>query len=213
MATASLVETTPQAFEVIYADAGGDPSRIPWERGEPSQALINWLNAVAPTLVRCGARVAVVGCGLGHDARALISRGYEVTAFDCSGTAIEWAKRLDPANADCYQQADLFQPPTRWRHRFDLVVEVNTLQALVPDQRLGMMSAISDLLSPHGRLLVICNGADVAADVESGPPWPPREAELLEAAALAGLSPDGPVSCFTDGNPPKPRIRAVFARA
>jgi SAM-dependent methyltransferase len=212
MATASLLDTSPKTFETIYAEAGGDPARIPWEQGSASQALVNWLNAVAPTVVRCGSRVAVVGCGLGHDARSLINRGYEVTAFDCSATAIDWARRMDPANADSYVQADLFQPPPRWRHRFDLVVEVNTLQSLHPDRRLGTMSAIADLASPHGHVLVICQGGSTPARVEDGPPWPLTEAELLEAAALAGLAPDGPISCFTDGDPPSSRMRAMFAR-
>ena len=56
-------------FEAIYATAGGDASRIPWSDGIPNPALVTWLDTVGPSLVRCGARVAVVGCGLGEDAR------------------------------------------------------------------------------------------------------------------------------------------------
>jgi SAM-dependent methyltransferase len=214
MTTATLLATPPESFETIYAEARGDRSAIPWDDGRPSPALVNWLNAVAPSVVRCGARVAVVGCGLGDDARELMRRGYDVTAFDCSGTAVEWARRLDPANASSYVQANLFEPPVRWRHRFDLVIEIATIQALHPELRLGAVSAIADLLSPRGHLLVICRGAEEPVDVECGPPWALTVRELEEATALAGLAPDGPISSFEDdGTPPVMRIRAIFRRA
>lgn len=209
------VQTSVDHFESIYADAQGDASRIPWADDRPQPALVNWLNAVAPSLVRCGARVCAVGCGLGEDARELMRRGYEVTAFDCSPSAIAWARKLDPANARCYAQADLFQPPQRWRHRFDLVVEINTIQALSPDLRLGAMSAIADLISPHGHLLVICRGSDEPRSIEDGPPWALTESELLEAAALASLRPVQPVSAFMDeeeDGSSVQRMRALFNR-
>jgi SAM-dependent methyltransferase len=207
------VQTNVEYFESIYADAQGDAARLEWVDDRPKPALVNWLNAVAPSLIRSGARVVVVGCGLGEDARELMRRGYDVTAFDCSPTAVTWAKRLDPANARCYVCADLFEPPARWRHRFDLVVEINTLQSLSPDMHHGALSAIVDMMSPHGRLLVICRGCDEPASPDDGPPWPLTENELLEAAALAGLQPADPVSIFMDDeDPPAQRMRALFKR-
>lgn len=204
----------PEQFESIYADARGDATRIPWQRNGASPALVNWLNAVAPTIVRCGARVLVVGCGLGEDARELMHRGYEVTAFDCSTTAIDWARSIDPVNADRYAVADLFDPPARWRHRFDLVVEVNTIQSLPPDLRAEAVAATADFVSPHGRLLVICRGADDPAPADAGPPWPLTPQELREVTALAGLAPEGAIGAFDDdGDPPVRRMRAVFRRA
>jgi SAM-dependent methyltransferase len=211
--------TTSQApsaidFETIYADANRDSTLIPWSDGRPRPALVNWLNAVAPSLVRCGARVAVVGCGLGEDARELIRRGYDVTAFDCSETAITWARELDPANAHCYHVADLFDPPARWRRRFDLVVEINTIQALPPERRDSTVHAISGMLSPRGHLLVICRHSDEGVPIDSGPPWAVTEAELESATTLAGLVVDGSLSVFSDDEtPPISRMRAVFRRA
>ncbi|MHC4946766.1 MAG: class I SAM-dependent methyltransferase [Planctomycetota bacterium] len=213
MTTQPLTPTTDY-FESIYVEAHGDRTRIPWADGRPSPALVNWLNAVAPSLVRCGSRVAVVGCGLGDDAREIIRRGYDVTAFDCSHTAVDWARRLDPINADAYLEADLFDPPARWRHRFDLVVEINTLQSLAPDRHLGAMSAIADLVAPHGHLLVIARAGERPAAIEDGPPWPLTEAALVEAAGLAGLAPHGPACVFEDDeDPPVLRLRAAFRRA
>lgn len=205
--------TSADYFESIYSDAHGDASRVPWADLQAHPALINWLNAVAPSLIRCGGRVCAVGCGLGDDARALMARGYEVTAFDCSPTAIAWAKELDPSNAPCYCQADLFQPPQRWRRRFDLVVEINTIQSLSPDLHLGAVSAIADLVSPHGYLLAICRASDAPVAIEDGPPWALTQNQLLEATALAGLKPVEAVSVFSDEEDPAvQRMRGLFQR-
>jgi SAM-dependent methyltransferase len=174
--------------------------------------MVNWLNAVAPSLVRCGARVAVVGCGLGDDAREVISRGYDVTAFDCSPTAVEWAQGLDPSHTESYTQADLFKPPGRWVRRFDLVVEINNLQYLTLPLQKDAVAALSRFVAPHGHLLVVCRGADEPAESDAGPPWPLTEQQLVAAAAAAGLTPDEEVCCFSDDENIK-RIRALFRRA
>lgn len=212
--TTQAPATTVEYFETIYAEARGDASAVPWADGRPNPALVNWLNAVAPSLIRCGGRVAVVGCGLGDDARELLARGYEVTAFDCSETAVNWARKLDPNNASCYHVADVFNPPSRWHHRFDLVVEINTLQSLQPDaHRLEALQPLSNLLARQGRLLVICRAANERVDVEDGPPWPLTEQELLNAAGEAGLEPDGEVSQFEDDEtPPVLRMRVLLQR-
>lgn len=210
--TTEPVATTADYFESVYAEACGDRSRVPWASRRPSTALVNWLNAVAPSLVRCGARVAVVGCGLGDDAREVIRRGYEVTAFDCSPTAVEWARGLDPTHSESYTQADLFDPPARWCHRFDLVVEINNLQYVSPARQKDAVQALTRFMSPHGHLLVVCRGADAPAAHDAGPPWPLTERQLAEATRAAGLVAAQPVCCFTDDEDVK-RLRGLFRRA
>ena len=210
--TTERLATTVDYFESVYAEAGGDRSRIPWASRHPSTAMVNWLNAVAPSLVRCGARVAVVGCGLGDDAREVIRRGYEVTAFDWSPTAVEWARGLDPTHSESYTQADLFKPPSRWGHRFDLVVEINNLQYVTPAAQVNTVKALAKFVAPHGHLLVVCRGADEPAAHDDGPPWPLTERQLVEAASEAGLVADQSVCCFTDDEDVR-RLRGLFRRA
>jgi SAM-dependent methyltransferase len=214
MATATLpLPASSEYFETVYAEARGNAALVPWAKSGPSPALVNWLNAIAPSLVRCGSRVSIVGCGLGDDARETIRRGYDVTAFDCSATAIEWARRLDPAHADCYVQADLFDLPPRWRHRFDLVIEVNTIQSLPPDLQEGAIRSIGELMSPRGHLLVICRAAGSPGAGEDGPPWPIGKDNLLRMTAGAGLVPADPIAVFDDDQaPPVRRMRALFRR-
>ena len=146
-------------FESAYIEASGEAARVPWALGEPHPSLVSWLNTEGPCLVRPGCRVAVVGCGLGDDAIELVQRGFDVTAFDCSRSAIEWARRRFPRHSDAFVQADVRTAPSKWRHRFDLVVEINTLPWIDPEQSSDVTQGIVDLLHPKGVLLAICAGA------------------------------------------------------
>jgi SAM-dependent methyltransferase len=205
---------SPSHFEAIYAEAAGDPTVIPWADQRPHPALVTWLNVVAPSLLRCGSRVCVVGCGLGDDARELMRRGYDVIAFDCSHTAIEWAQSIDPMNRTAYVVADLFDLPMRWRHRFDLVVEVNTLQSLLPEQHEAALTSIADLVSRRGHLLMICRESAELVRVEDGPPWALTQDELRSLAASAGLVMSSLDSFIDENDPAAPvrRMRALLAR-
>lgn len=209
-------EALLERFEAIYRDSDGDPARIPWAHARPCPWLVSWLNAEAPALVRAGARTAVVGCGLGNDAALLAERGYEVTAFDICPSAIELARARFPQHADCFMQADLRDLPPKLHHRFDLVVEVHTLQALPPNCRLPLARGMASLLSHRGILVAIARARDeaVPAETVTGPPFPIAPQELGNTMREAGLMPLRPPDDFLDDNdPPVRRIRALFHRA
>ena len=57
---------------------------IPWQKGEPSPGLVDFL-AQHPDLPR--ARVAVPGCGTGHDVRAWAAAGFNACGFDLAPSA------------------------------------------------------------------------------------------------------------------------------
>jgi SAM-dependent methyltransferase len=209
-------EDVASFFESIYSDAAGDPSRVPWADGRANPMLVSWLNKVAPGMVRPGGRVAVVGCGLGHDAVELLRRGFDVCAFDIAPRAVEWARRLHPEAAETFLVADALEPPTRLRHRFDLVVECYTLQSVPPALRHDMIQGISTLLGPHGVLLTICRARCASVPLASveGPPYPLCCSEMESLAREAGLAPAHPISEFDDDEtPPVRRLRAAFRRA
>lgn len=206
--------TAARDFEAIYRAGLSGDGAIPWDDGKPNPLFLEWLDRSAHDVIRPGARVAVVGCGFGHDARALLSRGYDVTAFDISPSAIEHAKRLHDEWSSSFCVADVFNLPSRWKRRFDLVVEIYTIQSLPPETRRGTIGAIEALLHPHGALFLLCRESDHPATLEQGPPWPLTVNEVRELAASINYEPSEAIELLVDDEtPPKRRIRTILRRA
>ncbi|MBM4106077.1 MAG: class I SAM-dependent methyltransferase [Phycisphaerae bacterium] len=195
-------------FERLYVEAGGDAARVPWARSIPDPALLEWLDRDAHAVLRAGCRACVVGCGLGDDARELSRRGFDVTAFDLSPTAVAWARRLDPEHEASYVEGDLFSPPSRWLRRFDLVVDAFCLQSMPPSRHRAALAALANLLSPRGALVIVGHDGDGPRGDAEGPPWPVRTSDLDLLAAASGLQPAAP----TRGSLVGGRLRGVFVR-
>ena len=161
-------------FEELYKAAGDDPAKVPWADLEPHPGLAEWIGRSG---MLYEGRAIDIGCGLGDNAEALSDAGYDVTAFDMSQTAVNWAtQRFDKTRVD-YHTADLFAVPDEWAGAFDLVHECYTLQALKHDFRKRAFAAIASLVAPGGSLLVICRSRPDDVEVD-GPPWPLSRAEL-----------------------------------
>jgi SAM-dependent methyltransferase len=201
-------------FEEVYRDAAGDMSRIRWADGRPNPALLSWLTVEGPCLVRPGATAVVVGCGLGDDARELADRGYDVSAFDVSPTAVNWAKERHPEIADRFVQADLLALPPSMLRRADLVVEIYTVQSLHPALRERALQAVASLARPRGTILVLCRGRDESEPLGDEPPYPLSARELTDLMGAQGWRPTRTIDDFYDEqDPPKRRLRAAFRRA
>jgi SAM-dependent methyltransferase len=174
-------------FEEIYGSAGDDLGSVPWARLAPHPLLVMWLDSAASPPPAAGSEALVVGCGLGDDAEELAHRGYAVTAFDVSPTAITRCQERFPRSPVGYRVADVLNPPAEWRDRFGLVVEINTLQSLPRCDRPAAVAAITGTIAPGGRLFVRClAGGENEPD---GPerPWPVRRSEL-DGFTAAGLT-------------------------
>ena len=102
----------------------------------------------------------MVGCGLGYDAEFLAGRGFAVTAFDLSPTAIAAAKRMYPDSPVTYLAADLLDLPAAWAGGFDLVMEAYTVQPLYGPVRQRALAALPGPVAPGGSLLVIARATE-----------------------------------------------------
>lgn len=195
-------------FERLYAEAGGDASKISWADLHANVPLMRWLEREKPD--GRGKRVLDIGCGLGDNAMALLARGYDVTAFDISASAVAWARRRFPEAKIDWEVADLLRAPDAWRGRFDLVVEVYTLQLLPAEFRQAAMATLAGFVAPRGELLVICRGRD-ERDPPGQMPWPLLRSEVEGFAAL-GLRQLSFEDFLDEETPPVRRFRALFRR-
>ncbi|HXY37063.1 MAG TPA: class I SAM-dependent methyltransferase [Planctomycetaceae bacterium] len=196
-------------FEPLYAEAQGNPERVPWADLKPNPNLVDWLGEA----IRGNGRTAlVVGCGLGDDAELLTARGFRVTAFDVAPSAVAWCRRRFSTTPVRYETADVLNPPQDWNGAFDLVFEGYTLQVLgdaaLRKQAIGRLAAFP---KPGGKLLVICRGRE-PGDPEGQMPWPLVREELaaLDACGLTQLA----FEDFLDQHesPAVRRFRALYSR-
>ena len=155
-------------FDALYCEAGENHEHIPWADLEPNKFLVRF--AEETKLQGNGRKALVVGCGLGDDARFLHDSGFNVTAFDISPTAIEWARKLHKDTDIKFIVADLFNPPKEWFGAFEFVLEVYTIQPLPLEMRKNVIDAISNFVRLGGKLLVVTRGRE-DDEIPTELPW------------------------------------------
>lgn len=147
-------------------------AETPWDMNAPAPPLVA---AVTRGDLAPPARVLVPGCGAGHDARFLASRGFRVTGVDLAPLALAKAREFaakDGVAAE-FVEADLFALPPALRG-FDAVWECTCFCAIDPSRRDDYVDAVADALRPGGRLL----GLFFAIAPEKGPPFGTTDAEV-----------------------------------
>ena len=169
----------PRFWETLYAD-GNDG----WELHAPSPPLVAWL-APGERLGPPGARVAVPGCGRGHDARLLAERGYDVVGFDFAEAAIAEARALAAAEGSAarFERRDVFTLAADFAGAFDAVWEYTCFCAIDPARRADYVEVLHAILKPGGTLLGCFYPLREGGD---GPPFPVSLAEV-EALLAPGF--------------------------
>ena len=160
--------SAPGFWDDLYA-RGGDG----WDLRGVTAVLADFVAGTPPPR----GRVAVPGCGRGHDARLLASSGYEVTGFDFSVAAITEARALAARDAVpvTYVQRDIFSLASDYTHAFDGVWEYTCYCAIDPARRQAYVDVLAAILKPGGWLLAcffpIRSGG-------AGPPFPVSKEEI-----------------------------------
>ena len=141
-----------------------------WEKGRVAPPILRLAASLPP------GRVAVLGCGRGHEALALAGLGWEAVGFDFAAPAVASARRRarregSPAS---FEQADLFDLPRLHRGAFDAVCEHTCFCAIDPARRAEYVRAVSAILRPGGILF----GLFYAHGRPGGPPFDVRAREI-----------------------------------
>lgn len=187
LAAQAIAAGEPTAwFDRLYAAGRRGDVSMPWDRTQPNPVLVGW--AGRRSVRGDGHTAVVVGCGLGQDSEFIAGLGFDTTAFDVSDTAVRLVRERFPRSSVHYTVADLLHPPAEWAHRFDLVVESFTVQALPVTVRATATRHVAGLVAPGGTLLVVANARDDADEPRTSPPWPLTRAEI-DAFATDGLEP------------------------
>ncbi len=147
-----------------------------WDMGGPSPSLV-W---AVEKLKLPKMRVAVLGCGVGHDAQLFASKGHKVTGIDFSPEAIHKAETLYPSNANLqWVCRDVFEISEEFKASFDLVVEHTCFCAIDPLRRGELVRVWKSILSPEGQVL----GVFFVMPKTYGPPYGSTEEEIHDLMA------------------------------
>ena len=195
-------------FDSIYADAEGDHSAVFWADLAPNPYLIEWLEKNPETWLK--KKAIAIGCGVGDDAGAMATAGYEVTAFDIAPSAIALCKKRYPDTKVNYLVADLFDYPEKWAEAFDLVYECNTIQVLPGRYRREAMDAMVSLLAKEGQLLVSCRSRKSGEELDVIPL--PLDKEEMDAFMHFGVRQMSFLAYDDDQEPSVPHFFATYRR-
>ena len=195
-------------FDSIYADAEGDHSVVFWADLAPNPYLIEWLEKNPETWLK--KKAIAIGCGVGDDAGAMATAGYEVTAFDIAPSAIALCKKRYPDTKVNYLVADLFDYPEKWAEAFDLVYECNTIQVLPGRYRREAMDAMVSLLAKEGQLLVSCRSRKSGEELDVIPL--PLDKEEMDAFMHFGVRQMSFLAYDDDQEPSVPHFFATYRR-
>jgi SAM-dependent methyltransferase len=158
----------PDFWQELYAEG-----RDGWEMGAPHPSLVHLVETTPPPR----GRVAVPGCGRGHDARLLARHGYTVVGFDFAPGAIAEARRLARQDkvAVAFEQRDIFTLDRDWNRAFDGVWEYTCYCAIEPRRRAEYVRVMAAIVKPGGWLLGCLFPVRPGG---GGPPFPVQLAEV-----------------------------------
>jgi len=145
---------------------------MPWEKGEPSPGLIDFLKA---HLELAPGSVCVPGCGTGHDVRAWAKAGFEAVGLDLAPSAIRLAQEKTAASKlkARFELADfLADDPPR---PFDWIFEHTLFCAIDPARRDDYVRAALRWAKPNGQLLAV----HYLIPDDDGPPFGTTREEVM----------------------------------
>lgn len=159
-----------KAWEERYQQ-GGDR----WNLGFPAPPFVSLLdsdNAPQP------GKLAVLGCGKGHDALFFADSGFEVIGFDFADSAIAESIATGKARGISAQflQRDIFSLDREFANTFDYVLEHTCFCAIDPNWRSQYVEVVKNILKPGGKLIALF----YLHQRSGGPPFGANKQEILD---------------------------------
>lgn len=138
--------SAPEFWTGLYAQG-----RDGWELRQPAPPLVEFVERTPPP----PGRVAVPGCGRGHDVRYLCRRGHDALGLDFSPTAIQAARALAAAEGSpaAFVERDIFGLHRDYANAFDGIWEYTCFCAIDPARRPEYVRTMAAILKPGGWLL------------------------------------------------------------
>lgn len=143
----------------------------PWEKGEPSPGLVDFLNR---TPLPLQGTVLVPGCGNGHDVRAWAIAGWDAVGLDIAPSAVSRAAEQTPQGMKAGFRLGNFLVDEPFA-LFDCVFEHTCYCAIDPSDRDAYAKAVDRWLRPDGYYVAVNY---LIPDTE-GPPYGTTRDELL----------------------------------
>ncbi len=163
----TLDVNSPQKWEADYQGKTDG-----WDLAGPTPAL----QRLAASGRFPPGRMLVPCAGRGHDAREFSRHGFDVTAVDFSGYAVQEMKRLaDPDAPVEILQRDMFELPHALDGEFDYVLQYTCFCAIDPKRREDYADLVARLLKPGGIYIDLAFPLDGRA---GGPPFAVSDAEI-----------------------------------
>ena len=157
-----------------------DAGRTPWDRGEASPQLARWL--ANGELAPC--RIAVPGCGSGHEVVRLAQAGFDVTGIDYAPAAVA---RTRASVASAGARASVVEADVlAWSPAaaFDAIYEQTCLCALHPDHWIAYARQLAAWLRPDGRVFALFMQAVRAGAADGSIEGPPYHCDVHAMRAL-----------------------------
>ena len=155
-------------------------SHTPWDIGQVAPAFVKYCRR-CKSLVST-VKIAVLGCGRGHDGFYFAESKFDVYGFDFSESAIKFCNAIKEKNNlknIHFYNVDFFTliKENKWKNYFDLVVEHTSLCAIDPLHRKKYVNLIKYLLKPGGKLIGLFF---IRPQELGGPPFGTTQEEIRE---------------------------------
>jgi SAM-dependent methyltransferase len=144
-----LPTTDPQYWEQRYQE-----NTAKWDIGMAAPPLASLL---ASSEAPISGKIAVIGCGQGHDAILFAKHGFDTIGFDFAPSAIAFGQKLSQTMEISMQflQRDIFELPKEFAASFDYAIEHTCFCAIRPEQRLDYVNMVRSILKPTGELIAL----------------------------------------------------------